>query len=92
MAKEDFSDDYIAGLLAKDARDSSIKYSSLGLEAFLPNRFVPLSLLGREILTEEGRRQIIQSLTRASYATSYAIQTLTIKHYWLKRQRKQKRG
>ncbi|TAQ86156.1 hypothetical protein B7494_g5517 [Chlorociboria aeruginascens] len=31
---EDLTDDYVAHLLAKDAKESSIKYSSMGLEAF----------------------------------------------------------
>ncbi|KAH6716109.1 hypothetical protein BKA61DRAFT_337999 [Leptodontidium sp. MPI-SDFR-AT-0119] len=34
MASEDLTDDYVASLLAKDAKESSIKYSSVGLEAF----------------------------------------------------------
>ncbi|KZF20471.1 hypothetical protein L228DRAFT_285173 [Xylona heveae TC161] len=33
-----FSDDYVANLLKKDARDSSVRYSALGLQAFLPQR------------------------------------------------------
>ncbi|KAI9670758.1 MAG: hypothetical protein M1817_003868 [Caeruleum heppii] len=38
MAKQTLSDDDIAELLKKDARESSIKYSALGLQAFLPQR------------------------------------------------------
>merc|ERR1711939_102231 len=34
MATDDLTDDYVASLLAKDAKESSIKYSSVGLEAF----------------------------------------------------------
>ena len=35
MAKDELlTDDYVASLLAKDAKESSIKYSALGLEAF----------------------------------------------------------
>ncbi|KAI9050497.1 hypothetical protein LZ554_005659 [Drepanopeziza brunnea f. sp. 'monogermtubi'] len=34
MTGEDLTDDYVASLLAKDAKESSIKYSSVGLEAF----------------------------------------------------------
>jgi hypothetical protein len=35
MSNDDIlTDDYVAGLLAKDAKDSSIKYSSMGLDAF----------------------------------------------------------
>ncbi|KAL9033101.1 MAG: hypothetical protein Q9214_007669, partial [Letrouitia sp. 1 TL-2023] len=33
-----FSDDYVAQLLTEDAKESSIKYSSYGLRAFLPKR------------------------------------------------------
>ncbi|KAL4805548.1 hypothetical protein BDV18DRAFT_141242 [Aspergillus unguis] len=32
------SDDYVAQVLAKEARDSSMKYSSLGMEAYMPAR------------------------------------------------------
>jgi hypothetical protein len=28
------TDDYVAGILAEEANDASIKYSSMGLEAF----------------------------------------------------------
>jgi len=28
------TDDYVAGLLAKDAKDCSLKYSAMGMEAF----------------------------------------------------------
>jgi hypothetical protein len=37
MANDELlTDDYVASLLAKDAKESSIKYSSLGSEAFAP--------------------------------------------------------
>jgi hypothetical protein len=40
MAKDEIlTDDYVAGLLAKDAKESSIKYSSLGLDAFAQSRY-----------------------------------------------------
>jgi hypothetical protein len=32
------SDEYVAKLLAEDARKSSVKYSSMGLSALLPKR------------------------------------------------------
>ncbi|KAI9854455.1 MAG: hypothetical protein M1824_000325 [Vezdaea acicularis] len=39
MSAEDaLTDDYVASLLAKDAKESSIKYSAMGLQAFLPQR------------------------------------------------------
>jgi hypothetical protein len=35
MANDEIlTDDYVARVLAKDAKESSIKYSALGLEAF----------------------------------------------------------
>ncbi|KAF8862594.1 hypothetical protein BDZ45DRAFT_712794 [Acephala macrosclerotiorum] len=34
MADEELTDDYVAKLLAKDAKETSIKYSTLGLQAF----------------------------------------------------------
>lgn len=34
------TDDYVAGLLAKDAKESSIKYSTVGLEAFRDSKYV----------------------------------------------------
>lgn len=35
MAKDELlTDDYVASLLAKDAKESSIRYSALGLEGF----------------------------------------------------------
>ena len=47
MAKDELlNDDYVASLLTKDAKESSIKYSTLGLEAFSSqSRFVVLSSL-----------------------------------------------
>lgn len=34
------SDEYVAGLLKKDAKDSTTKYSALGLQVLLPRRYV----------------------------------------------------
>jgi hypothetical protein len=34
------NDDYVAQILANDARDSSLKYSTLGMEAYLPQRYI----------------------------------------------------
>ena len=40
MPTEDFmSDEFVAGLLKKDAQDSTMKYSALGLQALLPRRY-----------------------------------------------------
>jgi len=35
------TDDYVADLLAKEANDASIKYSSMGLEAFRSTKYAP---------------------------------------------------
>jgi hypothetical protein len=41
MASDDIlTDDYVAGLLAKDAKESSIKYSAVGLDAFKESKYV----------------------------------------------------
>ena len=38
-------DDYVAQILAKEAKESSMKYSSQGLSALMPSKFVcPYSL------------------------------------------------
>ncbi|KAI9793585.1 MAG: hypothetical protein M1833_000730 [Piccolia ochrophora] len=39
-AQDSLSDDVVAAALKKDARESSIKYSALGLQAFLPKRAI----------------------------------------------------
>lgn len=36
----DFSDDRVAGILAQEAKDASIKYSVMGLSAFMPAKYV----------------------------------------------------
>jgi hypothetical protein len=39
MPSEDFmSDDYVASLMTKDAKETTIKYSALGLQALIPKR------------------------------------------------------
>lgn len=40
MVGDDLTDDYVAKLLAKDARESSLKYSDLGMGAFIPSKWV----------------------------------------------------
>lgn len=37
-AEEHLSDDYVANLLAKDAKTSNAKYSTYGLQELLPKR------------------------------------------------------
>lgn len=37
-------DDYVAQVLANEARDSSLKYSALGMGAYMPKRLVATSL------------------------------------------------
>lgn len=39
MTNDDIlTDDYVAGLLAKDAGDCAIKYSAMGMDAFRSNK------------------------------------------------------
>lgn len=37
---DDFSDDQIAAILSKEAKETSIKYSAHGMSAFLPSKYV----------------------------------------------------
>jgi hypothetical protein len=43
MADTPLTDDYVASLLAKDAKESSIRYSALGMGAFLQTKYILLS-------------------------------------------------
>lgn len=36
---DSLTDDFVAGILAKDAKESSIKYSAVGIDAFLPSKY-----------------------------------------------------
>ena len=47
-ATDELSDDYVASLLAKDAKNRNVKYSTYGLQELLPRRLftrVSLSML-----------------------------------------------
>jgi hypothetical protein len=35
---DDLSDEYVASILAKDAKESTIRYSALGLEGFAQSK------------------------------------------------------
>lgn len=48
-AKNIHSDDYIAKLLAEDAKNSSMRYSSMGLSALLPKRYTSSQMMSRGI-------------------------------------------
>lgn len=39
-------DEYVAQILAKEAKESSIKYASQGMSAFMPSRLVSLIICG----------------------------------------------
>ena len=39
----DFSDDQVAAIIAREAKDASIKYSAMGLSAFTPAKYVAKS-------------------------------------------------
>ncbi|QMW45910.1 hypothetical protein G4B11_009365 [Aspergillus flavus] len=46
-------DDYVAQVLANEARDSSLKYSALGMGAYMPKRLVATSLYGTSQLLHQ---------------------------------------
>jgi hypothetical protein len=79
---EILTDDYVAELLAKDANDSAIKYSSMGLDAFKQSKYVLLTQNMRNAilnLLECPRISLSQILV--SYKTSSRIPTVTMQHY-----------
>lgn len=39
----DFSDNQVAAILAREAKHASIKYSAMGLSAFMPAKYVTKS-------------------------------------------------
>ena len=54
--KDELSDDYVASLLAKDAKTSNVKYSTYGLQELLPRRLltmVTVSYVARLIKAEQ---------------------------------------
>jgi len=79
---EILTDDYLAELLAKDAKESAIKYSSMGLDGFKQSKYVqtfPEMLDIYLILADH--QQINPSQILGSYATSSRIRTATMQHY-----------
>ena len=41
MPSEDYmSDEYVAKLMSKDAKDTTMRYSALGIQALLPKRSI----------------------------------------------------
>ena len=45
MAKDEpMSDDFVASLLAKDAKTSNAKYSTYGLQELMPKRWLSFSI------------------------------------------------
>jgi hypothetical protein len=75
------TDDYVAELLAKDAKDSAIKYSSMGLDAFKQSKYVLLTQNMRNaILNLLECQPISPSQIPVSYKTSSRIPTVTMPH------------
>lgn len=60
---EDLSDEYVAGLLAKDAKESSIRYSAMGLEGFAPSKYDNILTLQSYALMRIDLQQTSQSRT-----------------------------
>jgi hypothetical protein len=82
MANDEIlTDDYVAELLAKDAKDSAIKYSSMGLDAFKQSKYVlPPQSTQNAGLIELGHQRISRSRTPVSYATLSRIPTAIMPH------------
>lgn len=88
----EMSDDFVASLLAKDAKDSSIKYSALGMEAFLPKKYSSLTFpccITRADMAKDNRRTSLNP-TLDSYEILYEKLTVTMRHYSPERQRMRK--
>lgn len=67
---EILTDDYVAELLAKDAKDSAIKYSSMGLDAFKQSKYVSLfhGIQNASLIVQDHQRT-----SRSQILVSYAI-------------------
>ena len=99
MANDELlTDEYVAGLLAKEAKDASAKYSAMGLEAYNSSRYVfcssPISRVRRRraaLTAEEGPRTS-SSPTRASCATSSRRQRTTTRRCWQGKPPSRRRG
>ena len=63
------TDEYVADLLAKDAKASAIRYSALGLDGLTHSRSVEFEQR-RGKLTETGPLQINRNQTLGFYETS----------------------
>lgn len=81
---DDLSDDFVTSLLLNEAKDRNIRYSALGLQAFLPKRSVPhatptTNRSGSKLTNENlDRPRMPQGQIPASYATSFAKPTATM--------------
>jgi hypothetical protein len=83
MANDEIlTDDYVAELLAKDAKESAIKYSSMGLDAFKQSKYVlPTWNMRIVSLTISDHQWISPSQIHVFYAISSRILTATMQHY-----------
>ena len=79
------SDDYVAELLVKDARESSIRYSAMGLEGFAPSKYVSPSLYAYDLLTLLDLQPISPSPIQDFSEILSRKRTITMRLYWPKR-------
>lgn len=94
MGEEDLlTDEYVANLLAADAKQSTIKYSAMGLEAFAPSRHVTptLNFACTSLLTVIDLLRTSRSQIHAFSAISLKTLIVTMQHCSQKRPRTRKR-
>ncbi|KAI4152377.1 MAG: hypothetical protein L6R39_001829 [Caloplaca ligustica] len=70
---EALTDEYLAQLLAKDAKDRTIKYSSYGLQSYLPKRRLQTQERGFGLSTEAMTETINKAAPRGDEETQTAI-------------------
>ena len=86
---EILTDDYVAGLLANEAKDDALRYSALGLEAFESRKkyvnpeyeYVPRKYADKYCLDQK----TCPSLILGSCDTLLKAQITTTRRYWLKK-------
>ena len=77
-AKDELSDDYVASLLAKDAKTSNVKYSTYGLQELLPRRLLTIVTLSHVArLTKAEQQPMRLNRTPGFLRTSYERPTVT---------------
>ena len=74
------NDEYVAQLLAKEARESSIKYSTQGIGAYLPKRYVFLRAIIVILIWNETNGICVVICKQADRLSSQAKYTVSPKY------------